>query len=134
MKNIIPINIQGYSKLVGLPYCTYDCWLIAVMFYKEVYGIELKRYCNEIPNNTQIAYSLIQSNLGDLERINPDEKSFGDILLIYMYGVESHIAIYLGSNKILHTSKNTGCIIESFSKWQKLISGVYRITERAVEK
>jgi len=55
------------------------------------------------------------------------DRKFGDILLIKLFGVESHIAVYLGNGFILHTSKHSGCLVERVARWEKLIVGTYRV-------
>jgi cell wall-associated NlpC family hydrolase len=114
-----------YSKLIGIPYLQLDCWGIAREFYALQYGIELKRYYDEIPQDRDLASNLIYHSKGDFIRI--DSPEFGDLILIKLFGVESHIAVYLGGGKILHTSKNHGCHIDSLAKWQKLVTSYYRV-------
>lgn len=116
---------KDYSCLIGIPYEKYDCWGIVREWYKIVYGIELKHYYSEVPNDRNIANSLIYSSMGDFKKVETPE--FGDIVLIKLFGVESHIAVYLGDGLILHTSKNTGCIIDRLSKWGKVVTGYFRI-------
>lgn len=114
-----------YSKLIGVSYSELDCWGVVREWYKIVYGIELKHYYNEIPNNRDITNNLIYSNMGDFKRVISPE--FGDIILIKLFGVESHIAVYLGEGKIIHTSKNTGCMVDRLSKWEKVVTGYFRV-------
>lgn len=116
---------QGFSKLIGTPYKDKDCWHIAKDFYKIEFGIDLKQYYEETPDNRDLQANMIYSNKGEFDKV--DSPTYGDIILIKMYGVECHIAIYLDRGKILHTSKKTGCIIDSLSKWEKMVSGYYRV-------
>lgn len=116
---------KDFSKLIGIPYSELDCWGIVREWYKIVYGIELKHYYQEIPKNRDIANNLIYSSMGDFKKV--DSPIYGDIILIKLFGVESHIAVYLGNGKILHTSHNTGCIIDNLSKWQKVVTGYFRV-------
>ncbi len=121
-------NNLNYAGLIGIPYERIDCWGIALEFYKRVFNIELKRYYDEVPNNRDIAKNLIYHNKGDF--IEVSEPEFGDIILIKLYGVESHIAIYIGGGKILHSYKNVGCHIDNIKKWNKLIVGYYRVMDK----
>ncbi len=114
-----------YAKLIGVPYEKMDCWYIAREFYRLVFGIELKRYYDEIPANRDVAKNLIYTCMGEFEEISSPK--FGDLILIRLFGVESHIAVYLGGGKILHTSKKNGCNIDSEAKWKKMIVGYYRV-------
>lgn len=116
---------QICSKLVGVPYSVLDCWGLAVEFYKQVFEIDLKRYYDEIPQDRDVTKNLIYTHRGEFEEVK--DRKMGDLITIRLFGIESHIAIYLGNNKILHTSKHSGGIIENISKWEKLIVGFYRI-------
>lgn len=121
--------MQGdYSKLIGTCYTKLNCWGVVREFYKIVYGIELKHYCEETPENRDITKNLIYSNMGDFKKVDTPE--FGDIILIKLFGVESHIAVYLGEGKILHTSLKTGCIIDNLSKWEKVITSYLRVDKQ----
>jgi cell wall-associated NlpC family hydrolase len=116
---------KEFSKLIGIPYNKMDCWQVAKEFYKLVFEIELKHYYQETPTNRDLKSNLIYSNKGDF--IEVESPQFGDLITIKLYGVECHIAVFLGSGKMLHTSGNTGCIIDSLKKWEKLITGYYRV-------
>lgn len=117
---------MDYSKLIGTPYSEKDCWGIVVEFYKIVYGIELKRYYEEVPTNRDIARNIVYSNLGDFSRVEDKDKRFGDIILIKLYGVESHIGVYLEEDLMLHSTLHSGCVVERVTRWRHLISGYYR--------
>lgn len=117
--------IQDYSRLIGIPYIQSDCWSITREFYRIVFNIDLKHYYDSPPNDLRVANNLIYSSLGDFEKTS--FRGFGDIILIKIGGIESHIAVYLGGGKMLHTSKNTGSVIENTTRWEKSITGYYRI-------
>jgi len=102
-----------------------DCWGIVVEFYSYELNIELKNYYEEIPNNRKVANSLIYSNMGDFEKV--ETPNYGDIILMKYKGVESHIGVYLGKGKMLHTTETTDCVVENISKWEGLITGFYRV-------
>lgn len=118
---------DSFKELIGTPYIEKDCWGIVVEFYKIVMGIDLKRYYDDIPSNRDIAKNLIYSNMGDFLKIEEKDAKFGDIILIKLYGVESHISVYLGEGKMLHSTLHSGCVIESISRWKNLIVGYYRV-------
>lgn len=114
-----------YFELIGIPYSEKDCWGIVVDFYKLEFGIELKNYYDAPPNDIGKANKLIYSSMGDFEKVS--DLKIGTILLISFKGIESHIAVYVGEGKILHSYDPVGCVIEPISKWEKLITGYYRI-------
>lgn len=113
------------SDLIGTPYEEKDCWGIVVEYFKIEFGIVLSNYYEGIPDDSSKARNLIYSSMGDFEKTELLEK--GTIILIAFKGIESHIAVYIGEGKILHSYKATGCVIEPISKWEKLVTGYYRI-------
>ena len=130
MKSTHQLSIQEYSKvlasLVGTPYTELDCWGVVRELYKRCFDIELNNYYDLPPNDIHKANKLIYTNKGDLIKVE-GEPEFGDIILIFLFGVECHIAAYIGDGKILHTNQNSGCMIDKYSRWERRISGVYRI-------
>ena len=80
MKSTLPLITQDYSSLIGIPYTSKDCWGIVVSFYQLCFGIELKRYYDNPPNDIHKAKNLIYSNIGDFTQIGLDEIVFGDIM------------------------------------------------------
>jgi len=120
-------NIPDYSKLIGIPYKTLDCWGVVREFYKIVFNLELKQYYGEVPETRDMARNIVYASMKDFKEVSSDKREFGDILLIKLFGVESHIAVYIGAGKILHTSKHSGCLIENVARWEKLIVGTYRV-------
>ena len=116
---------QGYSKLIGEPYEKYNCWQIAKEFYRIVYGIELLHAFDNFPEDKEEIKHLIYSNMGSFEKV--DTPQFGDIILLKIRGIESHIAVYLEKGMFIHTSKGTGCVLDRVSVWGKVIVGFYRL-------
>lgn len=118
-----------YARLLGTPYSERDCYGIVADFYKLHFGIELKSYYDEIPQNRDIAQKLIYSSLGDFSRVEAEKVEFGDLILIRLYGVDSHIGVYLGNGQMLHSTLHSGCVIDRIVRWKHLISGFYRVTK-----
>ena len=123
-KNILQKISPDYSSLIGIPYDQLDCWGIVREFYRIVFNIDLKPYYETIPKTREMAKTIIYDSMADFYEVN--DRMFGDIFLIKMFGVESHIAVYLGNGTMLHTSKHSGCIVERVHRWEKLIVGTYR--------
>lgn len=113
------------STLVGTPYEKLDCFGVARKFYSWVMGVELKHYYDGEAKERDEAKSLIYSNMGDFEQVT--EPKLGDLILMKMYGVESHIGVYIGSGAMLHTQKTTGCVVAPISRYSKVIVGYYRV-------
>lgn len=115
---------KDFSCLIGVPYVKRNCWELVRDFYKIVYDVELKHYCDSIPDSRDDIKSMIYSNVGDFEKV--DKPLFGDLIIVMIRGIESHIAVYLGNGKMLHSSKTTGSVIDRVAKWERTISGYYR--------
>ncbi len=115
---------QDYSKLIGVPYSDKDCWGIVVDFYALVFGIRLQPYYSQVPTDRKVTEGLVYSARKDFHQVY--DPKFGDIVLMKMLGFESHIGVYLGKGKLLHTQEKTGCVIDSMVKWEKIVIGFYR--------
>lgn len=117
----------NYIPLIGTPYEKQDCFGIVREFYKLSMGMDLKSYYTEIPKTRDVAKALVYSNLGDFIPVEEKDRQFGDLILIKIEGVESHIAVYLGEDKMLHSTLHSGCVVERMERWKKLIVGYYRV-------
>lgn len=119
------VIFPDYSNLVGIPYSEMNCWDISQQFYSQVLGIQLKNYYDECPKDREESQNIIYTNKGDFKKVQVPK--FGDIILLRVKGLESHIAVYVGSDKMLHTTRNTGSVIEGIGKWKTLVTGYYRL-------
>lgn len=117
-----------FSKLVGIPYAQLDCFKLAQKFYADVLGLELKHYYEDVPATRSEMQNLVYTHRGEFEQVS--EPAFGDLVLIKIEGLESHIAVYVGNGMILHTLRTTGCsVVERMHRWKTVISGYYRLRE-----
>lgn len=94
-------------------------------FYKQELDISLFHiYSGTTPTRPETR-DLIFSNVGDFEKIENPE--FGDIIILKIFGIECHIAVFIGEGKMLHTSNRSGSVIDRVSKWKRQIVGFYRV-------
>lgn len=119
-------------KYVGRPYEKYNCFDLVKDFYNDFFGLDLRHYYEglTVPERDQIE-SLVISGVGDFEQVT--EPSFGDIVVINLYGYSCHVGVYLHEGKLLHTIRNVGSCIEPVKKYQRLIEGYYRHRPKAPE-
>jgi cell wall-associated NlpC family hydrolase len=117
--------MKEISKFIGISYKEKDCWELAKYFYLDIMGIELKHIYDGPTPDREISANLINSSKGEFEEIK--EPEFGDIILIKLFGIECHIAVYIGGGLMLHTMKNSGSVIERTSRLERQIVGYYRI-------
>jgi cell wall-associated NlpC family hydrolase len=105
-----------------------NCWDLSVYFYLSEFGIDLKHIHSEkdTPPREETR-NLIYSNKGEFEQVVSPE--FGDLIVLKVLGIESHIAIYIGNGKMLHTSKRIGSVVERVEKFKKHIFGYFRIRQ-----
>lgn len=130
MKDTIPQTFLASSNaLIGVPYCEADCWQLAVRFYSLVFQVDLKHYYDETPRDRADRRCLIYSNRGEFELV--DSPEFGDLILISILGIESHIGIFLGGDTFLHTKEATGSVIDRVSRYRTRITGYYRLKRDA---
>jgi len=113
------------SRIIGTPYEKMDCFEVAKSYYKHVLGIDLKKYYEYTPEEKLVIQNLIHSNRGDFVRVENPEP--GDIALAKIFGIECHILVYIGQGKLLHTTKGTGCVLDRRERWDKTISGYFRL-------
>lgn len=113
-------------NLVGIPYSQMNCWDLTREFLRRKFNVSLFHYFGDTPQDRNITKNLIYSSVGDFDKVE-GEWQYGDILTLRLYGIESHIAVYIGGGRMLHTSRKTGSVIEPIEKWKKLICGAYRI-------
>jgi hypothetical protein len=117
---------MNINKFIGIPYEKKNCWDLAVDFYKDILGIELKNYYSgPTPLLRSDTKDLIYTNKGDFEKVL--DPKFGDVVLIKLFGVECHLGIVLDSEKFLHTRRGAGSIIEPLNRYKTLITGYYRV-------
>ena len=128
MKNTPQASIPDYSKLVGIPYSKMNCFELAQKFYADVLGMELKNYYECAPTNRTEIQNLVYTSKGDFVEV--DSPQFGDIVLIKIENLESHIAVYVGPDRILHTLTTTKeSVVDRLSRWRMVVSGYYRMRD-----
>lgn len=115
------------SSYIGIPYSKKDCFNLAKDFYKQELGLELKHYFDELPKNRNEMCALIYTHKGDFKKVRSPE--YGDIILLKIKGIESHIAVYLGNGLMLHTTEKTGSVIDRLSRWVNMVSGYYTLRD-----
>lgn len=114
-----------YDHLIGIPYDEKNCWDIVVDFYNLVFNISLHDYYTGPNPGRDVTKNLIYSSAGEFEKV--DKPKFGDIIIMKVHGIESHIGVYLDSSRLLHSTARSGCVIDRLSRWEKLVVGYYRV-------
>jgi uncharacterized protein YijF (DUF1287 family) len=98
-----------------------------VAFYKQEFGLELRHYFEgKKPEDKEVIKNLIYTHAGDFKKV--DVPIYGDIVLIKIEGVESHIGIYIDEQFILHSRVATGSVMDRLHTWKHRVTGYYRAT------
>jgi cell wall-associated NlpC family hydrolase len=118
---------KDFSHLIGVCYSKMNCWEICKKFYSDILGIDLKHYCEDAPDQRWEIKNLIYANEKDFYKVKTPK--FGDLIIIKIHGIESHIAVYIDGGLFLHTTKTTGSVIDRIGKWNKMIVGYYSMNE-----
>lgn len=119
------MSCADIKKYIGIPYEKTNCFGLIKKFYKDQFGVELKDYFDGVPPEGQDAQNLIVSSKGDFAQVQSPQ--FGDVVVIRLYGLESHVGVCLDDRQFLHSIKNTGSVIEPLKKYSRLIAGYYRL-------
>jgi len=105
-----------------------DCWGLVMEVYKR-YGITLPDFTVD-----SFAFKMIDSiaieNAGMPEWeevLVPVDKDAPLVVLMRMHPVFiTHAGVFIGNNKIIHTTKGTGVILSRMQALQSRIAGYYR--------
>ena len=120
-------------KYIGIPYEKLDCYDLVKLFYVNELKVELPDLTYTRPENRDLRgkkndqdemIKLVDDQIGFFQKVTTPE--FGDIILIRIMGLPSHVGVYLGGRKMLHTREGSGAVIDSVDKWQKRIIGYYK--------
>ncbi len=120
-----PRTSQAYFSLIGTSYEEKDCWQIAKDFYSMVFGVSLGRIYDGPPQERKDTELLVKKYIEEFEKV--DTPKFGDLILFNIRGLESHIGVYVGEERFIHSSKRIGCVIDLITRWEKLIVGYYTL-------
>lgn len=130
---------MNYEKYIGLPYLEngrtetgVDCWGLARLFYKDQFNIDLPSYTDEYDGGQDPAIiSAINTHIDNWEQL--DAPNIGDLCLFNILGEPTHVGIYVGDNKFLHSREGMDSVIESLdsTKWKNRFQGFYKYTTQA---
>lgn len=122
--------MKSFKHLIGITYEEMNCWEAVRLYYKDVMNITLKNFQTEDPLNKEFTNEIICSEKGNFKKVNPADRMVGDIIVISIRGIESHIAVYVGDGNMFHSSHKVGSVVESVRRWENLITGYYRLWEK----
>lgn len=123
IKDLIGIKytVHGRTLEEGL-----DCYGVVFLYYKEFKGIKLidPFYEDVTPEEKSKVGKVLIEGL-PVEKIENPE--IDCLVSIVSGGKLAHIGVYLGNGQLLHSTKETGCIISDIQRYSNRIGGFYRV-------
>lgn len=118
-----------YVDLIGVPFVyngrdtthALDCYGLVLELYRRI-GITLPDY--RTPDHE--AATIAQLFTDGVVQWRRCELKPGAALLIRLSGYHWHVGIYLGNDRFIHTTEDTGGVtVERLSVWHRKIEGFY---------
>lgn len=129
---------MNYDKYIGLPYLEngrteagIDCWGLARVFYRDQLNIDLPSYTDEYNGSHDPA--VIEAISRYRENWEKTETpTIGDLCLFNILGEPTHVGIFVGNNKFLHSREGRDSVIETLdnTKWKNRFQGFYKYTTK----
>lgn len=119
------IEVPFFSQ--GRSFFGADCWGLCYLFYKHELGIVLPQLSNEydsVRNSEKIAQIIAEQKVAWRKIDNPLPSH---IVVLRLAGRETHVGLYMGRNRMLHTQEGTNSCQENLrnSRWKNRIAGFY---------
>lgn len=127
-----------YNKYVGIPYkdngrdeTGLDCWGLVRLVYKNEYDIELPSFVNDYIGSRDIETTseLISRHREGWQQCT--NRTIGSVVLLKIFGAQTHVGVYIGNNKFLHARENHAAAIESLDStmWKNRVVGFFKYVE-----
>lgn len=122
--------MNNYRHLLGVKYTPngrsieegFDCYGLAIEVLKEN-DITLVDVFNPTISHTE-NMNIAVSSIPHTTLSKPVENC---LIEMSVFGEPNHIAVYIGSGYIIHTSSKTGVIIEPLHRFSTRIKGIYKV-------
>lgn len=132
--------MRSVADFVGIPYVAHgrsyngaDCWGILYLYYRDVLGTPVPAYSAEMDaaefNHRGIAPVVSAEREKYWHPIDTPQP--GDGILMRAGGHDSHVGIFLGQGRMLHSEGPHPSVIDRIGdmRWRNRISGYYRLNQ-----
>jgi cell wall-associated NlpC family hydrolase len=108
-----------------------DCWGLVCLIYHEQLGIALPSYLDDDYKTTDgptISCLIGQRKAEGWEPVAPGTEREGDVILMRMVGLPSHVGVVTRPGSMIHALRGVGVCHERYWSplWAKRIMGIYR--------
>lgn len=125
------------SRFIGVPFKEkgrdfdgWDCWGLAICFYRAQFGIELPSYTEDYKTTEDEAEigALVRREKLAWEELPIEQAHCGDLLIMRMRGQPMHCGVVLDPPVFLHVHDGMNAVKERWDsiKWQHRIVCVLR--------
>lgn len=127
-----PLNFRVYSSYIGIPYAEtmesegLNCWQLCEKILIEVFGTRPPNY--HYYGDFKNVGPVFVSALEQWKKIEYENRSAGDLVLLRMSGYPIHLGIVISDKIMIHTLKQVGSRAEDYTcfKWKNRVIGFYR--------
>lgn len=116
----IPFKIKGRDK-EGV-----DCWGLVCLIYKDLFGIKLPSFVDEYEDlkdlkHLESLYTKHSANGEGWIRILRGQELIGDIFLMPLVGLRTHVTVCVEMGLMIHITNNINVTVEEYqtSLWKK---------------
>ncbi|QND13439.1 C40 family peptidase [Rhizobium leguminosarum bv. trifolii] len=125
------------ERFIGIPYVQHgrgydgaDCWGILYLYYRDVLGILVPTYVAEMEARRFDRRDIGPLMKAERERdwVQIETPAIGDCVLMRAGRHDSHVGVFLGAGRMLHSEGPHPSQIERMAdvRWRDRITGFYR--------
>ena len=128
------------KDFVGIPYVPHgrdymgaDCWGILYLYYRDVLGTPVPSYSAEMDarefRHRAIGQLIAEERKKHWRRVDTPQP--GDCVLMRAGRDDSHVGVFLGQGRMLHSEGPDPSVIDRISdmRWRSRIAGFYQLNQ-----